>query len=151
VKKGLSLVLALTLGLSSFVSVKADSLSDAQNNLNNVNDSINDKKDNSEENIKKIFIPMKLSIVLPEKADKLIANIARYANSQNKVSDADLWSNHPFHIRMEEFSRRIIAPATEGRQYGTYWYYERANGQYNQETYKSTPKEKERFKQHNPK
>ena len=40
-----------------------------------------------------------------EKADKLIANIARYANSQNKVSDADLWSNHPFHIRMEDFSR----------------------------------------------
>jgi hypothetical protein len=112
---------------------------------------INDKKDNSEENIKKIFIPMKLSTVLPEKADKLIANIARYANSQNKVSDADLWSNHPFHIRMEEFSRRITAPATEGRQYGTYWYYERANGQYNQETYKSTPKEKERFEQHNPK
>lgn len=112
---------------------------------------IKDKKDHSEENIQKIYIPMKLSIVLPEKADKLIANIARYANSQNKVSDADLWSNHPYHIRMEDFSRRIIAPATNGRQYGTYWYYERANGQYAQETYKATPKEKERFAEHNPK
>ena len=112
---------------------------------------VKDKKDHSEENIQKIYIPMKLSIVLPEKADKLIANIARYANSQNKVSDADLWSNHPYHIRMEEFSRRIIAPATNGRQYGTYWYYERANGQYAQETYKSTPKEKQRFQEHNPK
>ena len=94
---------------------------------------------------------MKLSIVTPEKADKLIANIARYANSQNKVSDADLWSNHPFHIRMEDFSRRILAPATGGRQYGTHWYYERANGQYKQETYKCTPKEKEKFEQRNPK
>lgn len=112
---------------------------------------VKDKKDNAEENIRKIFIPMKLSIVQPEKADQLIANIARYANSQNKVSDADLWSNHPFHIRMEEFSRRIIAPATNGRQYGTYWYYERANGQYNQETYKSTPKEKTRFAEQHPK
>lgn len=112
---------------------------------------LKDKKDNSEENIKKISIPMKLSIVLPEKSDKLISNIARYANSQNKVSDADLWSNHPFHIRMEEFSRRIIAPATNGKQYGTYWYYERANGQYNQETYKSTPAEKTRFENQNPK
>ena len=112
---------------------------------------LKDKKDNSEENIKRIYIPMKLSIVLPEKADKLIANIARYANSQNKVSDADLWSNHPFHIRMEEFSRRLVAPATGGRQYGTYWYYERANGQYCQETYKCTPKEKAKFEQHNPK
>lgn len=112
---------------------------------------VKDKKDHSEENIQKIFIPMKLSIVLPEKADKLIGNIARFANSQNKVSDADLWSNHPYHIRMEDFSRRIIAPATNGRQYGTYWYYERANGQYAQETYKSTPKEKKRFEEHHPK
>ena len=112
---------------------------------------VKDKKDHAEENIRKIYIPMKLSIVQPEKADVLIANIARYANSQNKVSDADLWSNHPFHIRMEEFSRRIIAPATNGRQYGTYWYYERANGQYTQETYKSTPKEKARFTEQHPK
>ncbi len=111
---------------------------------------IKDKKDHSEETILKINVPMKLSIVTPEKADKLIANIARYANSQNKVSDADLWSNHPFHIRMEDFSRRILAPATGGRQYGTYWYYERANGQYKQETYKCTPKEKEKFEQRNP-
>lgn len=112
---------------------------------------IRDRRDHAEENILRINVPMKLSIVKPEKADKLIANIARYANSQNKVSDADLWSNHPFHIRMEEFSRRILAPATNGRQYGTHWYYERANGQYKQETYKFTPKEKARFEQHNPK
>lgn len=112
---------------------------------------IKDKKDNAEENIKHINVPMKLSVVTPEKASNLISNIARYANSQNKVSDADLWSNHPFHIRLEEFSRRLIAPATNGRQYGTYWYYERANGQYKQETYKSTPKEKERFDRAHPK
>lgn len=112
---------------------------------------IKDRKDGSEDKIKNINIPMKLSIVLPERADKLIGNIARFANSQNKVSDADLWSNHPYHIRMEDFSRRIIAPATNGRQYGTYWYYERANGQYAQETYKSTPKERERFYEHHPK
>lgn len=111
---------------------------------------VKDKKDHSEENILRINVPMKLSIVTPEKADKLIANIARYANSQNKVSDADLWSNHPFHIRMEDFSRRILAPATGGRQYGIHWYYERANGQYKQETYKCTPKEKEKFEQRNP-
>ena len=112
---------------------------------------IKDKKDNSEETIKRIHVPMKLSIVQPEKADRLIANIARYANSQNKVSDADLWSNHPFQIRMEEYSRRIIAPATQGKQYGTYWYYERANGQYNQETYKATPKQKLQFVEQHPK
>ena len=112
---------------------------------------IKDKKDNSEKCIEKIYVPMKLSIVTPEKSDALIANIAKYANSQNKVLDADFWSNHPFQIRMEELSRRILAPAVDGRQYGTYWYYERANGQYKQETYKSTPKEKEKFERHHPK
>lgn len=112
---------------------------------------IKDKKDNSEESIKHIFVPMKLSVVSPEKSQTLIPNISRFANSQNKVSDADLWSNHPFHIRMEEFSRRFLAPATQGRQYGTRWYYERANGQYRQETYKSTDAVKKKFELQNPK
>lgn len=111
---------------------------------------LNDKNDGSEDKIKKIYVPMKLSIVSHEKAQNLIPNISRYANSQNKVSEADLWSNHPFHIRMEEFSRRIVAPATQGRQYGTHWYYERANGQYRQETYKSTEAERKRFEMLNP-
>ncbi len=111
---------------------------------------LNDKKDGSEESIKKISVPMKLSVVDSEKAKELIPNISRYANSQNKVSDADLWSNHPFHIRMEEFSRKTIAPAVNGNQYGTHWYYERANGQYKQETYKCTPAEKKKFELSNP-
>ena len=36
-----------------------------------------------------VYVPMKLSVVSPEKAMELIPNIARYANKQNKVSDAD--------------------------------------------------------------
>lgn len=111
---------------------------------------LNDKKDGSEQKIKDIYVPMKLSIVSPKKAQELIPNISKFANSQNKVSDADLWSNHPFHIRMEEFSRRLVAPATQGKQYGTHWYYERANGQYRQETYKCIPTEKKRFEMKNP-
>lgn len=111
----------------------------------------NDTRENSEEKIKQIYVPMKLSKVTLDKAQELIPNISRYANSQNKVSDSDLWSNHPYHIKIEEYSRRITAPATNGNQYGTKWYYERATGQYLQETYKSTPKERERFLMLNPK
>lgn len=112
---------------------------------------LNDKKDGSEKSIKAISVPMKLSVVSDnDKAQELIPNISRYANSQNKVSEADLWSNHPFHIRMEGFSRSVLAPAVDGKQYGTHWYYERANGQYKQETYKSTPAEKKRFELQNP-
>lgn len=112
---------------------------------------LNDKKDNSEQCIRKISVPMKLSLLSPEKGRILIPLISRYANSQNKVSEADLASNDPFHIRMEELSRRIVAPAVNGKQYGTHWYYERANGQYKQETYKSTSSEKKRFEMLNPK
>ncbi len=111
---------------------------------------LNDKKDNSESKINTIYVPMKLSIVSHEKAQELIPNISRFANTQNKVSDADLWSNHPFHIRIEEFSRRIYAPASRGQQFGTHWYYERANGQYKQETYKCSQAEKRRFELQNP-
>lgn len=112
---------------------------------------LNDKKDGSENSIKNIFVPMKLSVVSDlNKAQELIPNISRYANSQNKVSEADLWSNHPFHIRMEKFSRSVLAPAVDGKQYGTHWYYERANGQYKQETYKSTAAEKKKFELLNP-
>ena len=111
---------------------------------------IKDRKDGAEENLKKIFVPMKLSVVSPEKAQDLIPNIARFANSQNKVSEADLWSNHPFHIRMESISRRVFTPDTAGNQYGTHWYYERTNGQYKQETYKATDAGRKRFELLNP-
>jgi len=101
--------------------------------------------------LSKIFVPMKLSVVTPEKAEIMIPNISRYANSQNKVSEADFFSNAPFHIRIEGFSRRIYAPAVEGDQFGKRWYYERARGQYNQEQAKMTAGEKKSFKQRNPK
>ena len=112
---------------------------------------LNDKKENSEEQIKKIFVPMKLSIVTPENAVELIPEISKYANSQNKVSDADLSANHPFQVRMEDLSRRITAPAVKGNQFGTYWYYERAKGQYRQETYKYSKSAKKQFDARHPK
>ena len=52
---------------------------------------------------------------------------------------------------MEDFSRRILAPAVMGNQYGTHWYYERARGQYKQEQAQLTKAQKERFLLQNPK
>jgi hypothetical protein len=77
-----------------------------------------------------VFVPMKLSVVPPDIAGELIPNISRFANSQNGVRPSDFFANHPFHRRMEEASRRILAPATGGSQVQTHWYYERARGQY---------------------
>ena len=101
--------------------------------------------------LRSIYVPMKLSVVSPEKAVNLIPHIAKYANAQNAVSAADFFSNHAFHVRMEELSRRLMAPAVRGNQYGTRWYYERARGQYRQEQAHMTKAEKDRFLTRNPK
>ncbi|MDD9994891.1 MAG: AIPR family protein [Dehalococcoidia bacterium] len=62
--------------------------------------------------------------------DELVRNVSRYANSQNRISEADFSSNDPFHIRIEELSRTTWAPAPAGTQKQTKWFYERARGQY---------------------
>ena len=107
---------------------------------------LQDKADLSE-----IYIPMKLSVVNQDKAKEMIPVISRSANSQNKVDEADFFSNHPYHIRLEEYSRKIFAPAVDGNQYQTTWFYERARGQYVQEQMKLTRAERKKFQLKNPK
>lgn len=82
--------------------------------------------------ISKLFVPMKISVLDHSMSEKIIPKISEYSNSQNKVDASDFFSNHPFHIRMEDFSRKTPAPAVNGNQYQQYWYYERTRGQYNQ-------------------
>lgn len=100
-----------------------------------------------------VRVPMKLLDIHTsvEGADTLMQAIARSSNSQNKVSDADFFSTHPFHVRMEQLSRRVFAPAVGGRQYDTHWFYERARGQYLQAQLKMTRSERNRFLIQNPK
>lgn len=98
-----------------------------------------------------IFVQMKLSVVPEELSGELIPKISEYANKQNKVSDSDLFSNHEYHRRMEELSRRLKAPPRPGSQRSTTWFYERAKGQYRIETAKMSPAEKQRFETDNPK
>jgi hypothetical protein len=97
-----------------------------------------------------IFVQMKLSIVPSDYANDVIPKISRCANSQNKVSEADFFSNHPFHIRLETHSRRIWAPAKTGSQHESHWFYERARGQFLNEQLKLTPAERRKFLRQNP-
>lgn len=99
----------------------------------------------------RIFVQMKLSVIDSEESEKVVPRISEYANTQNRVQAADFFSNHAFHIRMEEFSRRIWAPAGKGAQRETKWFYERARGQYADAQAKLTPAEQRRFKAENPK
>ena len=77
-----------------------------------------------------VFVPMKLSVVTPTVGMDLIPQISRFANSQNSIRPSDFFANHEFHRRMEEMSRRILAPSVAGSQIQTHWYYERARGQH---------------------
>ena len=89
--------------------------------------------------LKNIFVQMKLTVVKEDDPD-FVRNIAKYANSQNKVTSADLNSNHPFYTRIEDFSRKIFAPAVNGNPYQELWFFERARGQYEQPMIKMTTK-----------
>jgi hypothetical protein len=80
--------------------------------------------------LSKVFVQMKLSIVDSAQALEVVPKISEYANSQNRVNAADFFANHPFHVRMEEFSRRILAPSPDGTFRESKWFYERARGQY---------------------
>ena len=60
----------------------------------------------------------------------MVPDISRFANSQNKVNEADFFSNSPFHVRLEELSRRILTPPRPGVTYQSKWFYERTRGQY---------------------
>ena len=98
-----------------------------------------------------IFVQMKLSVINSDESESVVPRISEYANTQNRVNAADFFSNHPFHIRMEEFSRRIWAPAQQGAQRETKWFYERARGQYADAQSKLTPAEKRKFLAEHPK
>lgn len=87
-----------------------------------------------------VYIQMKLTILKDENPE-LIRNIARFANSQNKVKTADLNSSHPFYVRMEDFSRKIYAPLVAGQIYQQLWFFERTRGQYEQPLMQMTKKQ----------
>ena len=103
--------------------------------------------------LSEIYVQMKLTEIntTPEKALELVHNISRSSNSQNKVTDADFFATHPFHVRMDELSQKCIAPASEKYPRETRWYYERARGQFNQEQMKMSKLDRSAFLAENPK
>jgi hypothetical protein len=98
-----------------------------------------------------IYVQTKLTVVDRDRIDEIVPLISRYANNQNKVSEADFSANDPFHIRIEECSRTIWAPAVEGTQRQTRWFYERARGQYaDAKNRESTPAKQKAFTSNHP-
>ena len=107
-----------------------------------------------------IYVPMKLTVIEDRDTvldggvrfyDSMVEKIARYANSQNKVTAADFFSNSPFHVIMEQMSKKYLAPPVNGNPNPTGWYYERTKKKYNQEQMKMTKAERDKFSKKYPK
>jgi AIPR protein len=92
-----------------------------------------------------VFVQMKLVVVSPDEALEMVPLISRYANSQNAVREDDFFSNSPFHVRMEDLSKRLLAPAKAGVNYQAKWYYERTRGQYLNERNRRSAAEQKNF------
>ena len=87
------------------------------------------KKDKAD--ISQIQVQVKLSVIKDkDQYAEIVSRISRYANTQNKVNDADFSANNPALVEIERISRYVFAPATPTNNLQTVWFFERARGQY---------------------
>ncbi len=87
------------------------------------------KKDKAD--ISNIFVQAKISVIKrTDEYTDIVSRISRYANTQNKVNDADFTANNAYLVAFEKISRYIMTPITDESNIQTYWFFERARGQY---------------------
>lgn len=108
-------------------------------------------KDRLETDLNGIYIQMKLSVVGSEMMNEVVPKISRFANSQNKINEADFFSSHPFHVAIEKISRSLPAPQREGAYSASKWFYERARGQYRDGAAYGSSTERKKFAAEFPK
>jgi hypothetical protein len=102
--------------------------------------------------ISHVDVQAKITIVdRDEEYASIVRDISRFANTQNRINEADLAANDPFHVRVEELSRTVWAPASDGGQRMTRWFYERARGSYQEAVRRErTPARQAQFKRDHP-
>lgn len=99
----------------------------------------------AKDQLPQVFVQMKLTVVPPDRSEEIVPKISEYANTQNKVNAADFFSNHPFHVRAEQFSRSVIFAPKEGERHDSKWFYERSRGQYINARVKLTAAQQKKF------
>ncbi|MBE7173143.1 MAG: AIPR family protein [Williamsia sp.] len=103
-------------------------------------------------NLSKIFVQMKISVVVKsEEMPEVIPKISRYANTQTIIKDSDFSSNSDYHVAIENFSRTEWVPTKTGGKATNKWFYERARGQYLDEKLKRSGREAKLFDREYPK
>jgi hypothetical protein len=86
------------------------------------------KRKNPEVDLSRVRVPAKVIVLRSRDSvveEALIADISRYANSQNAVKLSDLSANKPFHVELERLANSTFCPDGVSR-----WFYERAAGSY---------------------
>ena len=80
--------------------------------------------------LEQVNVQIKLSVIKQkDRAEEIIHNISKYANSQNKINMSDFNANDAYHVKMERLSRATPIPVAKGKSTDC-WFYERARGQY---------------------
>lgn len=98
-----------------------------------------------------VVVPMKLTVVPPERLHGLVPQISKFANTQNRIQEADFFANAPWHIGLERLSRNTWTSSTPDAPRGTRWFYERSRGQYSDElSAQGTPAGRRKFRSENP-
>jgi hypothetical protein len=101
--------------------------------------------------VSSVSVAMKLTVVPQDRLDEFVPLISKFANTQNRIQEADFSANHPWHIELERLSRSIWTKPTAETPRGTRWFYERSRGQYADElASQSTTAGRRRFRTENP-
>lgn len=89
------------------------------------------RNDDAKVTLDRIQVPVKFSIVKKQECFKdIVADISRCANTQNKVAEADFAANNSSLLQLEKMSKYCLTPTNNRRSIQTYWFFERAKGQY---------------------
>lgn len=101
--------------------------------------------------LSRVYVQMKLSVVEPQSVEEIVPKISRYANTQNRITEADFASSDALQITIQRISRRLTAPPRKGFLAGSKWFYERSRGQYKDAQAYMTAGERARFEAEFPK
>jgi len=101
-------------------------------------------------NLDGVHVQIKLTVLHDlENKDVFVSRISRFANTQNKVSNSDFFSNSYYHRRMKELSGKIRV-SVDGQITPEKWFYERVRGEYQNEQTFLTQAQKNKFRKQYP-
>lgn len=85
----------------------------------------------AKEQISNVLVPVKISVIRDkDNAYGIVKSISKYANTQNKINDADLSANDPILVEIERISRYMLTPITLDSNNQHYWFFDRISKQY---------------------